>query len=250
MAGMGGMGGMDMANMDMSKGLDMMGSMTPDMMQAGMNMMKHARWLDTCPGRYAHRAAPRLARSAPLGALGDISMCIHICVWICISQEHGPQGDGLDEQDDGARGLRGRDGEDAVDDAPQPTAESAVLAAPQRALPACLGRCVLALDLLSTPRGRRLATQPALRGCGTAAKAAPMSPVPRLCFASPRSDMKPEDMEKWAGRAQTVAAYSKKPMAAYQSCRSMLAKAGAGGLLAGVMAIVAVMAMGHVTDSF
>merc|ERR1719149_259035 len=64
------------------------------------------------------------------------------------------------------------------------------------------------------------------------------------------SNMKPEDMEKWAGRAQTVAAYSKKPMAAYQSCRSMLAKAGAGGLLAGVMAIVAVMAMGHVTDSF
>lgn len=62
--------------------------------------------------------------------------------------------------------------------------------------------------------------------------------------------MKPEDMEKWAGRAQTVAAYSKKPMAAYQGCRSMLAKAGAGGLLAGVMAIVAVMAMGHVTDSF
>ena len=69
-----------------------------------------------------------------------------------------------------------------------------------------------------------------------------------LC--DPRSDMKPEDMEKWAGRAQTVAAYSKKPMAAYQGCRSMLAKAGAGGLLAGVMAIVAVMAMGHVTDSF
>ena len=56
---MAGMGGMDMANMDMSKGLDMMGSMTPDMMQAGMNMMKHARWLDTCPGRCAHRAAPR-----------------------------------------------------------------------------------------------------------------------------------------------------------------------------------------------
>ena len=43
--------------------------------------------------------------------------------------------------------------------------------------------------------------------------------------------MKPEDMEKWASRAQTVAAYSKKPMAAYQGCRSMLAKAGAGGLL-------------------
>ena len=61
---MAGMGGMDMANMDMSKGLDMMGSMTPDMMQAGMNMMKHARWLDTCPGRCAHRAG------GALGALG------------------------------------------------------------------------------------------------------------------------------------------------------------------------------------
>ena len=39
--------GMDMANMDMSKGLDMMGSMTPDMMQAGMDMLKHARRLTT-----------------------------------------------------------------------------------------------------------------------------------------------------------------------------------------------------------
>ena len=71
MAGMAGMGGMDMANMDMGKGLDMMGSMSPDMMQAGMNMMKHARWLDTVPGRCAHRAAPhgpawpRLARLPP-----------------------------------------------------------------------------------------------------------------------------------------------------------------------------------------
>ena len=72
-------------------------------------------------------------------------------------------------------------------------------------------------------------------------QAAPKSPNPRLCFATPRSDMKPEDMEKWASRAQTVAAYSKKPMAAYQGCRSMLAKAGAGGLLAGVMAILAVI---------
>ena len=62
--------------------------------------------------------------------------------------------------------------------------------------------------------------------------------------------MKPEDMEKWANRAQTVAGYAKKPMAAYQGCRSLLAKAGAGGLLAGVMAIFAVMAVGHVTESF
>ena len=30
----------------------------------------------------------------------------------------------------------------------------------------------------------------------------------------------------------------------------MLAKAGAGGLLAGVMAILAIMAVGHVTDTF
>lgn len=73
---------------------------------------------------------------------------------------------------------------------------------------------------------------------------------PEALFCHTRSNMKPEDMEKWAGRAQTVAAYSKKPMAAYQGCRQMLAKAGAGGLLAGLMAIVAVMAVGHVTDSF
>ena len=56
-----------------------------------------------------------------------------------VYQEHGPQGDGLDEQDDGAGGLRGRDGEDAVDDAPQLTAESAVLAAPQCATSASSG---------------------------------------------------------------------------------------------------------------
>merc|ERR1719460_1993361 len=64
------------------------------------------------------------------------------------------------------------------------------------------------------------------------------------------SDMKPEDMEKLAKGAQTLAGFTKKPMAAYQGCRSLLAKAGAGGLLAGVMAILAVMAVGHVTESF
>ena len=64
------------------------------------------------------------------------------------------------------------------------------------------------------------------------------------------ADMKPEDMEKLAKGAQTLAGFAKKPMAAYQGCRSLLAKAGAGGLLAGVMAILAVMAVGHVTESF
>ena len=64
------------------------------------------------------------------------------------------------------------------------------------------------------------------------------------------SNMKPEDMEKWAGRAQKLAAYSQKPVAAYRGFRQMLGKVDAGRLLAGVMAIVAVMAVGHVTDSF
>ena len=64
------------------------------------------------------------------------------------------------------------------------------------------------------------------------------------------SDMKPEDLEKWAGRAQKMASVAEKPLAAYRGCRAMLAKAGAGGLLAGVMAILAIMAVGHVTDTF
>ena len=252
MAGMAGMGGMDMANMDMGKGLDMMGSMSPDMMQAGMNMMKHARWLDTAPARCAHRAAPRglawprldrlappdilacpvargwpmprgqartadrtaaRAARAPRGAQGagrgvswgaggwhlacprhtrprlsrppgrwSPRRCIHIYPYI--SQEHGPQGDGLNEQDDGARGLRGRDGEDAVDDAPQPTAERAVLAAPQRATPASSGSERWAWP---APHAKGAAPSHTARAqrLRHRRQAAPKSPIPRLCFVTP-----------------------------------------------------------------
>jgi len=128
------MAGMDMANMDMSKGLDMMGSMTPDMMKAGMDMMKN-----------------------------------------------------MDPK---------------------------------------------AMASMSKMMGREISE-------GEMEK-----------MQSMMADMKPEDMEKLAKGAQTLAGFAKKPMAAYQGCRSLLAKAGAGGLLAGVMAILAVMAVGHVTESF
>lgn len=194
------MAGMDMANMDMSKGLDMMGSMTPDMMQAGMNMMKN---MD--PKAMASMSK-MMGREVSEGEMEKMQSMMR-------------------------RSIRLK--------APSWQRHSAPHR-PPRAVSAGPG-------LLSTPRRRRPATTQRPRH---RRKAAPKSPILRLCFATPRADMKPEDMEKWANRAQTVAGYAKKPMAAYQGCRSLLAKAGAGGLLAGVMAIFAVMAVGHVTESF
>ena len=63
-------------------------------------------------------------------------------------------------------------------------------------------------------------------------------------------DMTPEQLQKWTGRAQTVAKAAEKPLAAYRSCRSMLAKAGAGGMLAAVVGLLSILAVGHMTDSF
>ena len=64
------------------------------------------------------------------------------------------------------------------------------------------------------------------------------------------SDMNEEDLQKWAGRAQKVATVAEKPLKLYRGCRAQLAKAGAGGLLAGVIGLLAVLAVGHVTDTF
>lgn len=134
LAGMAGMQGMDMANMDMDKGLDMMKNMSPEMMKAGMDMMKN---MD-----------PKVMAS------------------------------------------------------------------------------------MSKMMGREVSEAEMER------------------MKSMMDNMAPEDMEKWAGRAQKAAVVMAKPVAAYRWCRQLVAKAGAAGLLAGVMAIVAVMAVGHVTDTF
>ena len=237
MAGMAGMGGMDMANMDMGKGLDMMGSMSPDMMQAGMNMMKHARWLDTAPGRCAHRAAPhgpawpRLARlpppwpaalpvargwpmprgqartaartagraaRAPRGAQGA-GRGVSWGAGGGTSRALDTQGPAShDPQEGGARGdvsiyihiyrrnmdpkamasmskMMGREvSEGEMEKMQSMMRRSQQLKAPswrRHSAPHRPPRAVsVGPGLLPTPRGRRQATQPALRGCGTAAR--------------------------------------------------------------------------------
>merc|ERR1719326_1955238 len=60
------------------------------------------------------------------------------------------------------------------------------------------------------------------------------------------SNMSPEDMQKWAGRAQSVAGLAAKPVAAYKWLRG-LGAVGAVGILGGIMAI---MMVGHVTEWF
>ena len=68
------------------------------------------------------------------------------------------------------------------------------------------------------------------------------------------SDMKPEDMEKWAGRAQTVAKVAEKPLQVFRSSKETIAKVGGGSASAGLLAIVvgllAILAFGHVTATF
>jgi len=62
--------------------------------------------------------------------------------------------------------------------------------------------------------------------------------------------MSPEDLQKWSNRATKAAGWLKKPIKAYQSCKSYGSRLGASGLLAIVAGILAVMAVGHFTDTF
>lgn len=64
------------------------------------------------------------------------------------------------------------------------------------------------------------------------------------------SDMSPEDMTKWAGRAQSVAGFAQKPVAAYRSVKGLLTKLGAGGVFAILTGLLGVLMVGHVTDMF
>ena len=62
--------------------------------------------------------------------------------------------------------------------------------------------------------------------------------------------MSPEDMQKWANRAQKVAGFAQKPVAAYRWCKAKAAALGALGALGVMGALLAVMLVGHVTETF
>jgi len=61
------------------------------------------------------------------------------------------------------------------------------------------------------------------------------------------SKLSPEDMQKWAGRAQMVTQFAKKPLAAYQWLRQRVSM---GTSLAVLVGLLGVMVLGHLTDSF
>ena len=64
------------------------------------------------------------------------------------------------------------------------------------------------------------------------------------------SNMSPEDMEKWAGRAQKVAAVASVPMAAYKKAKGYISHVGNTGWLAILVGIWAVMFIGHMSSLF
>jgi tetratricopeptide (TPR) repeat protein len=64
------------------------------------------------------------------------------------------------------------------------------------------------------------------------------------------SNMSPEDMQKWAGRAQKMAGFASKPLGAYRACRAWAAKLGAVGALGVLGGLLGVLWIGHVTDTF
>ena len=95
----------DMANMDMSNAAEMMGKMNPDMMKAGMEMMKgmvrRARNSRNCRRNSARNSAPNSAQCS------DAPRCTSA----------GPQGDGGDDEErDGEGDVRGANRAGAVDD--------------------------------------------------------------------------------------------------------------------------------------
>ena len=64
------------------------------------------------------------------------------------------------------------------------------------------------------------------------------------------SDMSPDDMQKWAGRAQSVAGFAQKPIAAYRKVQSVFAALGYVGVLGVLGGLFGVLALGHLTDTF
>eukprot|EP00965_Chrysotila_dentata_P029187 970944-Pleurochrysis_carterae.AAC.1 len=61
------------------------------------------------------------------------------------------------------------------------------------------------------------------------------------------SGMKPEDMQKWAGRAQTVAKVAAKPAAVYNKVKQYVS---ANTVFALLVLLCAILFVGHLTDAF
>jgi len=64
---------------------------------------------------------------------------------------------------------------------------------------------------------------------------------------SAMSNMTPEDMQKWAGRAQAVSKLAARPMAAY---KWLSERVGLTTVFAVLVAMLGMMIVGHVTDTF
>ena len=64
------------------------------------------------------------------------------------------------------------------------------------------------------------------------------------------SNMSEDDMQKWMGRAQSVAGLAEKPMAAYKKMKTVGSSLGYGGALAILTGLLAVMMAGHVSGAF
>ena len=59
--------------------------------------------------------------------------------------------------------------------------------------------------------------------------------------------MSPEDLQKWSNRAATAANWMKKPVQLYQKCKAYVSLQGVLAIVAGLLAV---MAVGHFSDSF
>ena len=64
------------------------------------------------------------------------------------------------------------------------------------------------------------------------------------------SGMKPEDMQKWAGRAQKMASAASVPMAAYKKLKTHASKVGNTGAVAILVGLLSIMFFGHLTGTF
>jgi len=64
------------------------------------------------------------------------------------------------------------------------------------------------------------------------------------------SNMKPEDMQKWAGRAQKVAAAASMPIATYKKVKEYASFVGNMGFVAIFGAVLGIMMVGHVASLF
>ena len=74
--------------------------------------------------------------------------------------------------------------------------------------------------------------------------------VPVRHAQSMMGKMSPEDLQKWSNRAATAASFMKKPLLLYQAAKRYGQQLGASGALAIVAGVLAVMAVGHFTETF